>query len=188
MIQRMRTNQKGFTLIELMIVVAIIGILAAIAIPNFLQYQLKSKTTEAKVNLGAIKTSEESFKAEWDGYCPAGLTLTAPSDVKQAWTGALTNAGFDTIGFAPSGNVYYSYEVAVGDNTATTGTAIASIAGTALGGHSGAFCASASADLDGDGTNGEFALATDLAIVSTGQITGVATSVYVPQDVAAGDY
>ena len=68
MIQKMRTNQKGFTLIELMIVVAIIGILAAIAIPNFLQYQMKAKTSEAKVNLGAIKTSLEAYRAENDTY------------------------------------------------------------------------------------------------------------------------
>ena len=61
-------KQEGFTLIELMIVVAIIGILAAIAIPNFLQYQLKSRQSEAKTNLQAIKTSEVSFQAERGCY------------------------------------------------------------------------------------------------------------------------
>ncbi len=61
-------KQEGFTLIELMIVVAIIGILAAIAIPNFLTYQMKSRQSEAKTNLQAIKTSEVSFQAERGCY------------------------------------------------------------------------------------------------------------------------
>ena len=55
-------GQKGFTLIELMIVVAIIGIFAAIAIPNFLQNQMKSRQSETKTNLQAIKTSEVAFQ------------------------------------------------------------------------------------------------------------------------------
>ena len=57
----MLKGKKGFTLIELMIVVAIIGILAAIAIPNFLKFQAKSKMSEAKTNLGAIYTGQLSY-------------------------------------------------------------------------------------------------------------------------------
>jgi len=57
-------GQHGFTLIELMIVVAIIGILAAIAIPNFLQYQARAKQSEVKADLGGIYTSELTFFSE----------------------------------------------------------------------------------------------------------------------------
>ena len=64
----MKKRNDGFTLIELMIVVAIIGILAAIAIPNFLNYQCKSKQSEAKQALKAYATGVETYMAENDIY------------------------------------------------------------------------------------------------------------------------
>lgn len=57
-------NSAGFTLVELMIVVAIIGILASIAIPNFQKYQAKARQTEAKIALASVYTAETSFSAE----------------------------------------------------------------------------------------------------------------------------
>ncbi len=68
-------GQKGFTLIELMIVVAIIGILAAIAIPNFLAYQARAKQSEAKTNLGGIYTSETGYFGEYNDYANQFATL-----------------------------------------------------------------------------------------------------------------
>ena len=61
-------SQRGFSLTELMIVVAIIGILAAIAIPNFMRYQAKAKQSEAKSNLVAIHTGEVAYFAENNKY------------------------------------------------------------------------------------------------------------------------
>src|SRR5512145_2002009 len=67
MLSKLR-GKKGFTLIELMIVVAIIGILAAIAIPNFLKFQAKSKQSEAKTNLKAVFTAETAYFGENNTY------------------------------------------------------------------------------------------------------------------------
>ena len=106
MLRKMHKGQKGFTLIELMIVVAIIGILAAIAIPNFLRYQCKSKQSEAKGNLGAIFTSEVAYFSENNGYDGLGL-----------------------MGWAAAGTPRYVYTVAVGGPNSTTFTATATTNG-----------------------------------------------------------
>jgi type IV pilus assembly protein PilA len=131
----LRKSKKGFTLIELMIVVAIIGILAAIAIPNFLRFQLKAKTSEAKVNLAAIRTAEESYLAEFGSYVVTSATpggAMGPTKVAFAGGGA---AAFDTLGWVPEGQVFFSYGVQV-DMTNVL-----------------AYTADALADIDGDMTD-----------------------------------
>ena len=60
----MKKLAKGFSLVELMIVVAIIGILSAVAIPNFMKFQAKSRQTEAKTNLKGVHTAITSYFAE----------------------------------------------------------------------------------------------------------------------------
>jgi type IV pilus assembly protein PilA len=67
----MRKIKSGFTLIELMIVVAIIGLLAALAIPNFIKFQAKSRQSEAKTNLKALYTAQKAYYGDKQAYCTA---------------------------------------------------------------------------------------------------------------------
>lgn len=69
-----KKNKKGFTLIELMIVVAIIGILAAIAIPRFAQMLERSREGATKGNLGAIRSSVSIYYGDKEGTWPTDLT------------------------------------------------------------------------------------------------------------------
>ncbi len=61
-------RQDGFTLVELMVVVAIIGLLSAVAIPNFRKYQAKAKMSEAKLQLSSVYTAETAFYSDYNIY------------------------------------------------------------------------------------------------------------------------
>ena len=65
-----RSAAFGFTLVEIMIVLAIVGVLTAIAVPNFIRFQARSKQSEAKTNLRALFTSEKSYFGEREAYSP----------------------------------------------------------------------------------------------------------------------
>ncbi|MBN9683154.1 prepilin-type N-terminal cleavage/methylation domain-containing protein [Corallococcus sp. NCSPR001] len=93
---RLFRKKGGFTLIELMIVVAIIGILAAIAIPNFMRFQAKSKQSEAKTNLKALYTAQKAYFGEKDTYL----------------------IDFKKLGFTPEAGNRYSYGLAADCNEA----------------------------------------------------------------------
>ncbi|MGE0527998.1 MAG: type IV pilin protein [Bdellovibrionales bacterium] len=146
-------NNKGFSLVELMVVVAIIGILAAIAIPNFQRFTAKAKQSEAKSNLSALYSAERAFHAEWQvfvsafqmiGYSPVGtlkyehgfnnLLTTVPAGYGGPTTGNQNTAGF--CGVPANGCVVNQIPVPTGAVT----TACASQT----------FIAQARGDIDGD--------------------------------------
>jgi type IV pilus assembly protein PilA len=114
MLRKLR-NRKGFTLVELMIVVAIIGILAAIAIPNFLNFRLKAKASEAKSNLGAIRTTETAYYAEWSMWVGNQAMVPnggrANNGDKISWSPVGDASRFSILGFAPEGRVFFDYNL-----------------------------------------------------------------------------
>ena len=124
----MKSN-AGFSLVELMIVVAIIGILASIAIPNFIAMQLKAKRSELPTNLVGIKVAELGYEAAFDTYVNCAAKPGSVGKTPQAWLA--TSDGFSSIGWRPDGMVRGSYEV----TSATTTD----------------FLALGSSDVDGDG-------------------------------------
>ena len=143
-------NQSGFSLIELMIVVAIIGILATIAVPNFNRFTGKAKQSEAKAALAAIYSGEKSFFAEWSqyygdfrdiGYTPEGkfnyrigfsAVGTAPvagtgfvgSVAGGATAGACFNTTIASCGFTVNPTQSYTNAAIVAANTVTPTTAV----------------------------------------------------------------
>jgi type IV pilus assembly protein PilA len=168
---RKHKNNEGFTLIELMIVVAIIGVLAAIAIPAFLNYVKRAKTSEAPANLKALftgaatyYTSEQTAQMLIDRTAttanntrclvPAAVTPnTDPSDQKQVIQWGMGFAGEDSfrdLNWQVSDPVYYQYEIAV---TAMAGCSDMTAVGMEV------YQLNANGDLDGDNQNSLYQLA-----------------------------
>ena len=154
-------RQQGFSLTELMVVVAIIGILSSVAILSFRRYTVRIRVGEAYAMLGLIKAREEIYRAEFNQYCPAAVHPAATmAGQPQDWgTGAGVPADWQQVGVRPDRWLYFIYTVAAGAPNAAPAPV-----GYSMGIPPGYppddffFVASAAADVDGDGMNSYFEL------------------------------
>lgn len=117
-------NNKGFSLVELMVVVAIIGILAAIAVPNYQRFTAKSKQSEAKAALSALYSAERAFHSEWQTF----------------------TSHFAPIGYRPSGWQRYNHGFGAAFGTNPSGYTGPDLAGANF--HTGAFCGMGDANMN----------------------------------------
>jgi type IV pilus assembly protein PilA len=117
----MRLASRAFTLVELMAVVAIVGILAALALVGFRRYLNAAKSSEAVTMIGAIKSAQEAYRAETLTYLTVSTNLktyypkAAPTNVKTAWGGAGDGAAlWRQLNVSVDGPVMYGYAVVAG--------------------------------------------------------------------------
>ena len=115
-----------------MIVVAIIGLLASVAIPLFGSYQLRAKSAEVKTNLGAIRVVEETIYGEEGAYIRAAAEPVAIPGKAPASFDSI-GSDYAALGWSPEGSVYFSYAIEVsGDATGYTADAAADIDGDGI--------------------------------------------------------
>lgn len=149
---RNRTAPEGFSLVELMVVVSIIGILAAVAVPSYKSYVYRSRVTEGTTMLGNIKQAQEAYRNEFGRYCAvngqnfAGMHPAAvPGGQPAAWNPGAAPIGWAQLGASPEGMTYFSYSVSAGP----PGTTPPGVPG--FNGNDFWFVGRAFADLDDDG-------------------------------------
>jgi len=139
--QQGNRRRGGFTLIELMVAVALIGILAATATASFQLYQLRSKRSEALMNLAALRKTQLAYFHESGGFvlAPSSPGLGVPGPDKQNWQAVgfspIPGAGFDLLGWEPEGPTFFDYD----SNAVNNGP------------NGPCFTAAAYGDTDGDG-------------------------------------
>ncbi|MGB8330750.1 MAG: prepilin-type N-terminal cleavage/methylation domain-containing protein [Polyangiales bacterium] len=145
-------RSTGFTTIELLIGVAIVGILAALAIPTFKSYVYKGRVAEAVTILNEIKTRQEAYRSRFGNYAAVSgggewstanyTPNTVPGAQPVTWP---SSPGWEELGLNPPGSVRFRYATVAGQPGS------APPAGSNLDGNEFWFAAQAEGDLDGDG-------------------------------------
>ena len=114
--QKTARNEKGFTLIELMIVVAIIGILAAIAIPQFSAYRERAYIASMKADCNSVRTAEEAYFVDYDIYTTTVANLSGIPTTFSAGNSVTVTAG-------ATGTIATGFEVEVTSTKVSSTTA-----------------------------------------------------------------
>lgn len=162
-LRRIVSESRGFTLVELGVVVAIVGVLAVIAIVGYRKMILNSKLTEAKTMINAIRLAEEDYKAESGGYLDIS-TAYCPSDGSQQkkWTWENPTCASNKWAQLPvhsDGPVQFGYAVYAGTTVAQPATVQPALIDLAA--HNGSkvpyYVVHAKADLDPGGNYSELA-------------------------------
>jgi type IV pilus assembly protein PilA len=147
MMKRTQNHQAGFTLIELMILVAILGILASVAIVAYRQYAVRAHAAEATSMLSDIRIKQEAYRATFRQYFNDGTYRpdNNPGGIGRLWP---TTNPWAQLGVRPDNDLYYAYRIDAGmPGTAPTFFTTQGIDST----NDFWFAARAKEDLNGDG-------------------------------------
>ena len=107
-----RHARLGFTLVELMIVVGLLSVLSAIAVPNFLDMRFRSQRSEMPTNVAAIQLAERAYFQEFDTYTSVGLQPRADGALdSQSADWQVTFVDWNALGFQPTQKVRGNYVV-----------------------------------------------------------------------------